>query len=206
MDAIGLMLAAVASVALVIYLIHFLARGISRRVGERAAQQGLLGDRPPWVRPGFAFSLLLILIGAYVFWNLLRYGPPEWVRQRALRRAVLQRVEDSGGWACLSADARLLAATNNSGLPVRFSPGQTNVVLPESIKQLRPITIEVNPNLITNTVLLQFFQFGRFRKRASYSLWVAPELTREEAQVAYRTKSRQQGRIRQLAPGVFEFN
>ena len=122
MDVIGLILTAVIGVALVVCLNHFLARRISTRIAAEPAAQQSLSDRSPLVRPGFILSLLLIFLATYWVWNL---WPPNWVQQRAFRRTVLQRVEDSGGWERLTANAKLLAATT---IPV--SPSGSGLARP----------------------------------------------------------------------------
>jgi hypothetical protein len=195
------MLAAVVSVALVVYLIHFLARGISRRVGERTGNRSLEGNRPPLIRPGFALSLFLILLGWYFLSHLPTWWPPQWLQRSQQRREVLRRIELAGGWERLTAEATMFAATNDLATErfVRFS---TNANLPPSFAILKPYYIEANPGQTTNTLLFSIFFGGR--RGSSYALFVVAGRPQTEAVEVLRAGVAGASTIRQIANGVYE--
>jgi len=202
MDSIKLILTALVTIGVVVWLIHLLARRISRRLGERVANRSLEDNRRPLIRSGFILALLLTCLGYYGLWSVARSWPPAWLERRTHRNAVFQRVEQGGGWERLAADAAMLAATNAPTTPVQLFGNTTNIVLPASIALLRPFLIEVHPGLVTNAVL--FRVFPGYRRHPSYSLVVVSTPVETQAQVAFRERLARTATVRQVALGVFE--
>jgi hypothetical protein len=205
-DELSLIFGGVLLTALVVYLIHFLARNQSRSLADKAVNRTGDENCKPLIRPGFILVLAILVSGFLFLWFRPVIKTPAWYAKYRLRSEVNQRVQNIGGWNELIAIARSLAATNQPVVPTWIHPGGPGVLGAENLVELRASMIAVHPGFITNTVQINFLDGGRGRPRVSYTIFVAPDYPDDVAVQTFRLKYSQKSTIRPLAPGVFEIH
>jgi len=89
------------TLVLVVFLIHFLARRISKRIGENVCDPILEAKRKPLVRPGFVLTLILIFFGIPLIWKIIIWWPPRWIERQEQRKQVALRIAEAGGYSNL---------------------------------------------------------------------------------------------------------
>lgn len=189
--------------AVVVFLIHFLARSLSRSLAEKAVNRTTDENHKPLIRPGFILVVAILVSGFLFIWFRPVIKTPQWYAKYRLRSEVNQRVQSLGGWKELIAVAKSLT-TNQPAVPTWISPSGTGDFGAESLVQLRASMITVHPGFITNAVQIDFFEGGRGRPRVSYTIYVAPDYPDDMAVQTFRIKISRQANFRPLSPGVFE--
>lgn len=193
------------TLVLVVLLIHFLARSVSKRIGENVYDSVLETKRQPWIRPGFILTLACIFFGLPLLWSISLWWPPQWIERREQRNKVALRIVEVGGFSNLVQACAAFASTNQSSTYF-VSSFHTNVVYPREILVMKPRQILCERWKGIAVVKLQLFGMHSSGGRDApfYSLIVVTGKTPVDVTDTLEHDLGGRMSIRNLAEGVFE--
>ncbi len=193
------------TLVLVVWLIHVLARRISKRIGENVHDPTLEPNRQPLIRPGFVLTLVCIFLGLPLLWSISLWWPPQWIERREQRNRVALRIVEAGGFSNLVQACAAFASTNQSSTYL-VSSFHTNVVYPREMLVMKPRQIRCEQWKGIAVVKLQLFGMHSSGGRDTpfYSLIVVTEKTPGDVTDTLEHDLGGRMSIRKLAEGVFE--